>query len=547
MRIIKKSLPLLLISLSLVFSGLNSCKNPTENLDLIIDIGTSETTFGIRFYDAKTKLPVGKDLPSNQQVKVIIEGQNKDYVYASDGSFTYKVDDGFLSLYIRPDIIPSESNVLKFKIVCSAAGYLTSSQDVVVAAKGGMDIGIPMVSITDPPEGVTLKDTTIVVPSSGILQQSITVTTDAAPSSQGSGSASVLFPAGTKMVDNNGAIVSGNVSITFAYFNPLNEASAQAFPGGYSVTTADNQDIVFSSAGFVALELENSNGKKVKTFSNPSSPADSVILTINIPEGTKDQNGNTVQAGGLIPFWSFNTENGSWQNEGNALVVNPPGGSTQSQIRKPISHLSYWNLDYFWNACPVGARIRIEGNPNPGARYVVFYNAITGSVIKEKFVDLTENDEIQLLNVPYSAPMRVKVFDYNCFYGPQSIPVGEVEIYYPCSGVYPLVINSSLGTPTDNVSLTISLFCPNQPNAEFRPTLPFWVLRDGGCNANYGWEFLGTMVNGNFSTSSLKIGESYHFSTYYDGTWYDLGYLPVTQNTYVFNQELDDYTCQRLN
>ncbi len=167
-------------------------------------------------------------------------------------------------------------------------------------------------------------------------------------------------------------------------FVPQNNALT-VFPGGLDVTTEDdsgaNSEGSFSSAGFVAVELTDSDGNLVSEFDTP------LVVEMTIPVGTPFPPGSllgtdqgvigTVDAGDTVPVWSFDEVTGKWAaqkcpvddagngigtlnncaggaNPGKQIIANVTDTNTTDgllNISFETTHLSYFNLDYYGTRC----------------------------------------------------------------------------------------------------------------------------------------------------------------------------------------------------
>jgi hypothetical protein len=344
----------------------------------------------------------------------------------------------------------------------------------------------------------------------------------------GVSSATVTIPQGTVMMDANGQALTGQIDVDLAYFNPLDENSVQSFPGGFGASTVAEGDIVFSTGGFVSLEMtKESNNRAVKSFGSP------ITLTVEMPTGLTDNNGVTVTDGTVCPIWSYDTGTGEWTRETNAIAQTNPG-SGRIEVNFPVTHLSYWNIDWFNNSCPLGATINVNSNISNGYRWVQVRNGNNNQLIYQGYRDMTSG-QFRLLNVPQNTPIKIRVFENQ-----GGTMIGSLDVSDACAGEYTLNVNSSASGP--EISVVVNLRCPDNPNFIFRPTLPLWAAPTGGT-----WQYIGQMVNGNFSTGALTVGSAYYFATFYDGEFLVAPEpYTLTQTNYVFEQTMNAATCNQF-
>jgi len=506
--------------------SITGCKNPKEDVDLIVDSGITEATMGLRFVNARTGEPVGAGLLANQQVTISLHGVDADKIVAANGSTDLICNQGFMTLAVRSDVNPSESSPVRFRVVCSAPGYLKTSQEVTIVQLGGIDVTIPMVELANLPDGVAATNSTVTNGSgtSGTVSAA-TITTGDPATTYGSSSASVTIPAGTVMRDETGTILTGAIGVDLAYFNPLDPSSTQSFPGGFSVTSETDGDIVFSTGGFVSLEMtREANGRAVKTFDTP------ITLTVEMPDNVVDNGGNAVAAGTTCPVWSYDTGTGGWSFEGNAIAQTNPG-TGRIEVNFPVTHLSYWNIDWFNNSCVLGATINVNSNlACNGYRWVEVRHGLTNGLIYQGARDM-QSGQFRLLNVPQNTPIKIKVFESQ-----GGAMIGSLDVPNACAGEHILTVNSTSGS--QQMNLVVNLRCPDRPDLIFRPTLPIWAKPVGG-----SWQYIGQMVNGNFSSCALTAGGTYNFSTFYDGEFIVSNTYTLDQTDYIFEHELGSDAC----
>ncbi|NNG44395.1 hypothetical protein HJP15_15940 [Pseudoalteromonas sp. NEC-BIFX-2020_002] len=238
------------------------------------------------------------------------------------------------------------------------------------------------------------------------------------------GGVSVSLKNGTKFLDKEGTALASAPSLTVGYFaneatghtedETIETSSLDAFPGGLNLTLAgeqgDDAEVgSFTSGGFVAIELTDDAGNKVKTFGND---ADNKPITLEVAmkldkntanpcavvydgeieniaafaevNGFKDGvctlNEATkvmVEPKHIFPVWSYEETTGQWSFESYGLVSGDRADTTTTfDVAVEVSHLSYWNLDYFTRAisadkCP-GRRLDfniVDADGNPATQY----------------------------------------------------------------------------------------------------------------------------------------------------------------------------------
>lgn len=173
-------------------------------------------------------------------------------------------------------------------------------------------------------------------------------------------SASLTIPAGTTLLAEDGSafVPVGDITASLMMFSADPQGIADAdnnplylFPGGLSpqeVTGDLPADIrsatglTFISAGFVAIELEDEAGNQVKGFDGSG-----IRLTFDVPKSTTNPNTGAPLSlnDQTIPIWSYTDTTGKWHYEGEASIVKE--NTDTFTLSKQITHLSYYNLDWY--------------------------------------------------------------------------------------------------------------------------------------------------------------------------------------------------------
>jgi len=150
-----------LLTVSLITS-LDSCKlkNPVEGVSLIINYDLIKTYINIQFVDASTGELIGQ--MDNTQVKIIISGPNADAVLDNTGIIKdeFYSTNGFLGLGLNPnsEYVPTSLNPIKFTVVTSLNGYISTSKTFTIGKEGTYNDKIVMTNISNPPDGVIVKE-----------------------------------------------------------------------------------------------------------------------------------------------------------------------------------------------------------------------------------------------------------------------------------------------------------------------------------------------------------------------------------------------------
>ncbi|MCG7535135.1 hypothetical protein [Pseudoalteromonas sp. OOF1S-7] len=197
-------------------------------------------------------------------------------------------------------------------------------------------------------------------------------------------------------------------------FNANAEADSalDAFPGGLALSvaapeSADTANVngSFTTGGFVAIELVDSQNRKVKNFGKNADNQDNTLeVAMQVDATTMNPCPIALPAGGdlateaakafdkgvctvaapvarplaaedIFPVWSYDEDAGKWSFESYG-VVKSNGTEDTFDVVVEVNHLSYWNLDFFTyiiNAekCP-NRRFSfdiVDGNGDPSKEY----------------------------------------------------------------------------------------------------------------------------------------------------------------------------------
>jgi hypothetical protein len=172
------------------------------------------------------------------------------------------------------------------------------------------------------------------------------------------GNITVVIPQGSGATTAEGKLLSNNLKMDVVQFDANSDAALAAFPGGFSVRIENpdgvrrdkvvatdhvpvtNGEIIFQSAGFTAIEISDDQGNVAKNFQRPLQISTKVMTDFVNPQTKK-----LIKEGDIIPIWSFNETSGKWKYDQKAAVIKD--GSGGLKVDYNVSHLSYWNLDFY--------------------------------------------------------------------------------------------------------------------------------------------------------------------------------------------------------
>lgn len=535
---IRTLISLALAVIILVFADACKVKNPLDGAKLIVNYDILKTFINVQFQDAATGNLIGFN--DNTQVTVIITGNDADAVLDNTGvsKDSYNSSNGFLGLALNPntEFVPSSSNPIKFTLVAKLDGFIATSKSMTITEEGTYNVKMVMTDISNPPPGVVVQEEKGVgnlEAGSGTVMEEIGVKT------QG-GELEIIIPEGTVIKDGNGDPLEGSLDVTLVYFDNLTDESLAAFPGGLMTRVNQNGETLdgaFFSAGFAAIEITDQNGNSAETFEeNP------VQLNMGIQAATYNpETQASVVAGDALPVYSYDTDNGEWNLEQTVTVMS--GDRSDFMATAELTHLSYWNFDWFWSFyCTYGVEFKFTGDyAGCGC------TEVTG--IMRKQADNTFFSYIYFyacegqLNPTYYAPANMPVYidwlNSSC----SGIVVQEDITYIEnlCAPDIIEVALTTIGADRTNVTVDVSAYCASNPDVEVRPTYGAYFRPAG----SYCWRWA-FMYNGYAEVCDVEIGQEYVIGTYFNGQWYETNYTVQSDDIYLWNIELPSEACAQI-
>jgi hypothetical protein len=299
---------------------------------LVMDFSAKDFNITGKVFDANTKKVLEKE------IILTIEGENKDKVENA----TYNFKTGDIQFKLKEGINPSESNPIKLLLVAKADGYISSSISLNIKSNKTSFFSIDLVDLKQPPKGVTTFEKTGITVNNGTLKTSFSADLK---SNQTDATMSLKLSEGTVLRDSSGSNLSGNIKADVAFFDNQSPQILTTFPGGLDNANINinglNREGYFMTGGFTSIELTDSTGKKASTFDKP------MEITMQIPKTTiNPETGKEIKEGDKIGLWSYNPENGKWESEKD-VIIGALGSNGNYTAKYSVSHLSYWNLDWF--------------------------------------------------------------------------------------------------------------------------------------------------------------------------------------------------------
>jgi len=505
----------------------NKFKNAGDGLKVIIDYNLIKTSIDVQLIDATSGELIGRD--GSISVKTLITGEDKagvmDITGVQNSNNEYMSQRGFVSLALKPEtaFTPSESNAISFNIVANQDGYLSTSQHVVIASVGKNFVIIKMVKLDTPPSGVlvTRQDGATTTDGNGRVSAPATIET---PQSK----TTLTIPEGIILKDVAGVPLQGSIDVLLVHFDNTDTAAMRSFPGGLmtNVTRSDgsNADGMFYSAGFVAIELTDGNGRKAAGFEQGK-----LALTSQVNGETYNPETHTkVAAGDPIPLWSFDEGTGLWKEE-TMLTIENVGGVLKVQAE--LAHLSYFNFDWFYGGeyCNTGAPFVFTTSASLCDCQMMqgtMYRAADDAFMKYIYMWVCGSDPVYTFYAPSGVPVYI-VWDN--YYSDLIVDPSDNPTYIDdlCSA-NPININLITTNNSSHVTIEVEAYCASDPNVIIRPSYGAWFRPSNDWN----WRWA-EMVDGYADICDVQVGATYIVGVYYNGEWYETE-VTVTQDSYSY-------------
>ncbi|KQC02674.1 hypothetical protein AQF98_03615 [Pedobacter sp. Hv1] len=543
---------------------MTTCKriHPGAGVVTIIDGSFSKATASFQFVDAKTGALL--DVNGNEKIKISIYGKNAADVVDNLGGKNLGTASGFLAVALNEGVLPSTTAPTEFTIHATANGYLPADVQAVLVQEGHRHFIVSMVKVNDTPDGVSAKQGALpAVPSSGVTVGSTTFAPS--PVAATGTTASVNIPAGTKLMDKDNAAVSGNVSYTLAYFNPINNKAKENFPGGMlNSKTTDNKNVFFDTFGWISMEMAATDGTAVKKFGQ------AIQTTISIPTGAKKIDGTLLSNGSSLKVYSYDEALAAWRYESDVVVKqNSTTGKLEATFE--MTHLSSWQVATSSERNESGIQYT---SVTMSADCPDYFNTTQGILIKQYIkgydgvkVDFGKPTENAVISLDKGKPIHIAhkavfftasnflplVYSYWRKDFPNDVlefdPASSNTIKFPSSWCPP--------EPAKEFEIVLETSCPDNPGRKIRPQCFVTALEEGKDFAK-DIIVLGEMKEGVLKTSTamLKKGKKYAILAMYQGkfvaltgklaTPFDFGSVTIDGNKIDLSRPLTDDECSYL-
>jgi len=510
------------ILLAVTLSFLSGCiKNTLDGVEIVVNNIPAAAQLNFMITDAN---------PQSQQqappgLKVTISGKDAGSLYEASGLSASKVVpvNGTFSLMLIDSRIPTPDKPVEFIVEASAQGFVPVRYPVTISDTGAFAYQIPMVNLTQTPAGVAaIQQSGVVLNAAGSTVAETIINTPVKVNKPEN--VQLQIPQGVVMRDAAGNVLTGNASVTMVHHDNRSFTSINAFPGGLFAPVAkiNNQNVgpvTFETLGLVDLQI-TVGGKKVKTFSKP------LLARVELNETSiNPNNGKRLQVGDSLPIWSQDETNGEWTLEGKEIVkADATTGKLYTVMQ--ITHLSPWNIDWFWfswwwwrrnwNVCSSPSMV-INSNESGWVYYEL--RDLNGMWIDWGTMYLNAGQNRRWFNAQNGRNARLYIYNFSSWWYTGNL-IGQSNSFSLCGGTGNMTVSFPV---TTTVNVSIQGNCPN--SRIVRPFLYVYYMRPGA----FWWDYLGTMYDGQLSTRQLTLGQRYQFGAYYGNSWYT--YTHTVNNT----------------
>ncbi len=250
--------PLLILVFGFIVFQMSACdfqaaEDAFDDFNIIIGLDPINTVVNGIIVDASDGDLVSAELTfGGGDVSTLIDAY-------SDPLEDQNVEDGLITFGIRNSIVPSPSNPVVFTVRATADGYFSTSKTISVTKVGDAVFQLVMAqnNVTDTIPGTDGQvDNQIATNSSGVVQQAVTIQTQAPAPSQTQAQVTVVVPAGSTPVTANGTPLVGQITTQLRAYD--SGSGLAALPSG-AITSTDGTNQAIAGATFFKMEDQVGN------------------------------------------------------------------------------------------------------------------------------------------------------------------------------------------------------------------------------------------------------------------------------------------------
>lgn len=543
----KKLFLSLITILSLGFL-INSCSFPElPSPEITISQDFMKNVAVVNFITDTSPDASGALVESLDGTVVTITGPDAVRIFNIEGTKDFKITGGMVALLLDPSADFAGNKEYKINVELEPVGYLKrivpitftkdqndSSYEVAMLKKSAMPAGIGLATNTKGSVSATGLVTAINLTASN--QTTAGVTT------------AITVPAGIKMKDASGAILTGPLNTEVISFSETGNNTAY-FPGGLNPENIDmgngqTASGAFVSAGFASINM-SVGGKKVKTFEDAKVAVKMTLSKDNYNPKTE----KPFAPDDTIDIWSYDDDKGQWKFESTGTVKKDADNSLYVSFE--TSHLSSFNLDYLFT--------RNLGYCNNVYNTMKFdWGSSISRVLARIEISYAANAGwgwwYQRTNVQYRAIGKGQVIPF--LYSPRSGAI--VNVYDLNSGR--LLLNQYFGTgqlcanptvtlnvpaPPPTVTLKYEAMCPNKNTKVLPPVGTTLYYKESG-TTRWRYFYQVNYFNRNqtsLTTNLLTVGKTYDFWVFVGNKNTQQPNVRIASANYVINVPLPNRIC----
>ncbi len=150
--------------------------------------------------------------------------------------------------------------------------------------------------------------------------------------------ATVVLPANAFM-NAQGQPATGSATVTISPWDITRASDMAAFPGNRRAQGDNGSTLNLISFGMMDVHVADANGNPLQL-----APGKTAQISMDLPTD-KDEQGQPLNVGDVIPLWHFDESKGLWVREGEGRVVASASATSGLGVTATVAHFSSWNWD----------------------------------------------------------------------------------------------------------------------------------------------------------------------------------------------------------
>ena len=451
------------LSIALAVLMLSSCKKNLEDMTEGMMFSLDMNSFLQNQVQVQVVNANYQNSATIPNAKISISGKDEEKVFDINGAKTIVVEDQFANLAVSPGRPLSEGNPVRFIIKAEAPGFLNYEKEVVVnAIDSFVNYNFEMIEIANPPAGIDIVSTQINLTGD---QPAVAI-----PSRSKDIQASLLVPANTKLMDENGARITGSAAIRIDQFNAAHEpvkANIQNLITNFSYATFKNgiaEDFNFSPIGYLRVDINNNSGRKLQF-----DKAAQIEVTL-AKQITDPISGEPLQEGDVLMVYQKDPANMGWSLVEQTKLATDASGNLKANFRFVGSDeialartRDQVDINNRIRNCANALGLRFKRNSNVNTlHYIAVVNASSPSQVylTASNVAVANNSTYNFSGrLPQDVNVKVLVYQFESATD-KGIVVGESSLISSClySTTNRLEINVNPPTKTNNTIARFQLY-----------------------------------------------------------------------------------------